>query len=179
LIDIYEYVKCVFILPFILFLTSCGLHHKPSPTEKWWLKKGIDPLHFKSCGPVGLQKVYSHFIDENVTNIMISIEIQENRKIKIFKMLGTFDVDFRSITCPPELLSHLKRNNFKYESITYNELKEGDVAIVLLKGHDDFYDWHWAIYPDDRNEIPTFFKDYTKIIKTYKITRANLTLNNN
>jgi len=52
-------------------------------------------------------------------------------------------------------------------------LIDGDFAIVLLKGYDDLHEWHWATWPNDSSKIPTFFKDYTKIITTYKITKVN------
>ena len=123
-------------------------------------------------GFVALEKLHKHF-DENIDNRMVSIHLQEKRKIKIFRILGLIDTKFREITCPPELLKYLRTHNFIYEKVKYEDLKDGDVAILLLKGYDDIYEWHWAIWTYDQKSIPTFFKEHTKIIRTYKITKKN------
>ena len=34
--------------------------------------------------------------------------------------------------------------DFIYEKVKYEDLKDGDVAILLLKGYDDIHEWHWA-----------------------------------
>ena len=154
----------------ICLLTGCGILHKASPTEEVWKKLNIDSIHFKSCGPVALQQLHKHYGDE-VDNRMVSIHLQEHRKIKIFRILGLVNTKFRQITCPPELRAYLKRNNFEYEKIKYTDLQDGDFAIVLLKGYDDIHEWHLATWPNDAKSIPNFFKDYTKIVTTYKITK--------
>lgn len=159
----------IVVLSTFLF-TSCGMFHKPSPQEEVWKKLNVDSIHFKSCGPVALEKLHKHF-GENVDNRMVSIYLQEKRKIKIFRLLGLIDTEFRQITCPPELLKYLRTHNFNYEKIKYCDLKDGDVAIILLKGYDDLYEWHWSIWPHDAESIPTFFKEHTQIIRTYKITK--------
>tara|TARA_Y100000385_G_C12786885_1_gene505950 strand:+ start:352 stop:702 length:351 start_codon:yes stop_codon:yes gene_type:complete len=115
--------------------------------------------------------MHQHF-NEDVTMQMVSIHLQKNRAINIFKGLGLIHTEFRHITCPPELRAYLKRNGFKYEKIKYEDLTDGDFAIVLLKGYDDIYEWHWASWPSDVASILTFFGDYTKIVTTYKITKA-------
>ena len=65
-----------------LFLSGCGLFHKPSAKEEVWSKFGIDSLHFKSCGPQSLSEMHQHF-NEDVTMQMVSIHLQENRAINI------------------------------------------------------------------------------------------------
>ena len=155
-----------------LCLGGCGLFHKPTAKEEVWSKLGIDSLHFQSCGPQSLSELHEHF-GEEMTMQMVSISLQENRPVNVFKLLGLVETEFRRITCPPELRSYLKRNGFAYERVEYEDLIDGDFAIVLLKGYDDLHEWHWATWPNDSSKIPTFFKDYTKIITTYKITKVN------
>jgi len=155
-----------------LCLSGCGLFHKPSAKEEVWSEFGIDSLHFQSCGPQSLSQMHMHF-GEDVTMQMVSIQLQENRGINVFKGLGLIHTEFRRITCPPELRAYLKRNGFGYELIKYEELQKGDFAIILLKGYDDIHEWHWATWPNDSKSIPTFFKNYTKIIKVYKIIKLN------
>ena len=106
----------------ICLLTGCGILHKASPTEEVWKKLNIDSIHFKSCGPVALEQLHKHY-GEEVDNRMVSIHLQEHRKIKIFRILGLINTKFRHITCPPELRAYLKRNNFEYEKIKYSDLK--------------------------------------------------------
>jgi len=151
-----------------LCLSGCGLFHKPSPAEQTWRKVGIDSLHFQSCGPDSLSQLHKHF-GQDVSMQVVSVHIQENRHIDVFRILGLVNTRFRQITCPPELRAYLKRNGFRYERIKYEELQEGDFAIVLLKGYDDLQEWHWAVWPNDADKIPTFFENYTKIISTYRI----------
>ncbi len=155
-----------------LCLSGCGLFHKPTTKEEVWSKLGIDSLHFQSCGPQSLSELHEHF-GEEMTMQMVSINLQEHRPVNVFKLLGLVETEFRRITCPPELRSYLKRNGFAYERVEYEDLIDGDFAIVLLKGYDDLHEWHWATWPNDSSKIPTFFKDYTKIITTYKITKVN------
>ena len=163
-------MKCVSIILVSLCLSGCGLFHKQTANETAWKKLGVDSIHFKSCGPTTLSEMHTHFGD-NVPRQLISIHLQENRIINIFRGLGWIHTDFRQITCPPELRAYLKRNNFEYETIKYTDLQDGDFAIILLKGYDDIYEWHWATWPNDAKSIPNFFKDYTKIVTTYKITK--------
>jgi hypothetical protein len=155
-----------------LCLSGCGLFHKPTAKEGVWSKLGIDSLHFQSCGPQSLSELHEHF-GEEMTMQLVSINLQEHRPVNVFKLLGLIETEFRRITCPPELRAYLKRNGFEYERIEYEDLQEGDFAIVLLKGYDDLHEWHWATWPGDKKNIPTFFDDYTKIITTYKITKVN------
>jgi len=155
-----------------LCLSGCGLFHKPTAKEEVWSKLGIDSLHFQSCGPQSLSELHEHF-GEELTMQMVSINLQEHRPVNVFKLLGLVETEFRRITCPPELRAYLKRNGFAYERVEYEDLQDGDFAIVLLKGYDDLHEWHWATWPNDSSKIPTFFKDYTKIITTYKITKVN------
>jgi hypothetical protein len=153
-----------------LCLSGCGLFHKPTAKEEVWSKLGIDSTHFKSCGPQALSEIHTHF-GESVTSQMVSIHLQEHRGINIFKGLGLINTKFRQITCPPELRAYLKRNGFKYERIDYEDLQDGDFAIVLLKGYDDIHEWHWATWPSDAKNIPTFFEEHTRILRTYLITK--------
>lgn len=155
-----------------LCLSGCGLFHKQSAKEEVWSKLGIDYLHFQSCGPQSLSELHEHF-GEELTMQMVSINLQEHRPVNVFKLLGLVETEFRRITCPPELRAYLKRTGFAYERVEYEDLQDGDFAIVLLKGYDDLHEWHWATWPNDSDKIPTFFKDYTKIITTYKITKVN------
>lgn len=165
-------MKCVLSILIVLCFTGCGLFHKPSAKEEVWSKFGIDSLHFNSCGPTTLSEMHNHF-NEDVTKQMVSIHLQENRSINIFKGLGLIHTEFRRITCPPELRAYLKRNGYEYTKIKYNDLKKGDFAIILLKGYDDIHEWHWASWPNDKESIPTFFEEHTKIIFVYKITKKN------
>ena len=163
-------MKCVLSILILLYFTGCGLFHKPSAKEEVWSKMGIDSLHFDSCGPTCLSQTHDHFGDD-ISKQMVSIHLQENRCFNIFRGLGMIHTEFRRITCPPELKAYLKRNGFDYEKIKYKDLKKGDFAIVLLKGYDDIHEWHWAAWPNDKECIPTFFKEHTQIIRTYKITK--------
>ena len=80
-------MKCVSIILISLCLSGCGLFHKQSAKEEVWSKLGIDSLHFKSCGPQSLSEMHQHF-NEDVTMQMVSIHLQENRAINIFRGLG-------------------------------------------------------------------------------------------
>lgn len=165
-------VYVLIVLLAVFLLTGCGIFHKPSPTEEVWKKLNVDSVHFKSCGPVALQKLHYHF-GEQIDNRMASIDLQVHRKIKFFKLLGLINTKFRQITCPPELRAYLKRNGYAYEEVAYDSLTKNDFAIILLKGYDDIHEWHWATWPHDSESIPTFFSKYTKIVKTYKIYKKN------
>ena len=148
------------------------MFHKPTPAEQAWQKMGIDSQHFKSCGPQSLSELHEHFGEKKLPQV-VSIDLQHNRCVNIFKLLGLVETEFRRITCPVELRAYLKRHGFEYERVNYEDLQQGDFAIVLLKGYDDLHEWHWATWPNDKEDIPTFFDDYTKIVKTYKITKVN------
>ena len=155
-------MKCLSVILLSLCLSGCGLFHKQSAKEEVWAKFGVDSLHFESCGPKSLSEMHQHF-DQDVTMHTVSIQLQKNRVINIFKGLGLLHPEFRRITCPPELRAYLIRNNFGYEKIKYEDLQDDDFAIVLIKGYDDIHEWHWATWPNDVKTIPTFFKKYTKL----------------
>ena len=55
----------------LLFLSGCGLFHKPSAKEEVWSKFGIDSIHFESCGPKSLSELHHHF-GENIVQEAIS-----------------------------------------------------------------------------------------------------------
>ena len=106
--------------------------------------------------------MHNHF-NEDVTKQMVSIHLQENRSINIFKGLGLIHTEFRRITCPPELRAYLKRNGYEYTKIKYSDLKKGDFAIILLKGYDDIHEWHWAsTYQTIKKVFQLFLKNILK-----------------
>ena len=84
----YRCVKCVPIILISLFLSGCGLFHKPSAKEEVWAKLGVDSLHFESCGPKSLSEMHKHF-NEDKSMQMVSIHLQKNRVINIFRGLGS------------------------------------------------------------------------------------------
>lgn len=153
-----------------LCLSGCGLFYKSTPAELAWKKMGVDSFHFNSCGPKSLHKVHKNFGKE-IDTTMISVDIQHARKIDLYQLLGLIDERFRGITNPCELKSYCRRNGFEVTTMKYEDLKEGDVAIVLIKGYDDLHEWHWMTWPDEKDEIPTYFDEHTKIIRKYLITK--------
>ena len=152
-----------------LFSSGCGLFYKNPPEHALWSKLGVDSYHFDSCGPEALRKVHKNFGKETDAT-MISVNIQQARKFDIYPLLGAIDEHIRGITNPCELKSYCRRNGFDVTTVKYEDLKHGDVAVVLLKGFDDLYEWHWMAWPDEKDKIPTYFDEHTKIIRTYLIT---------
>ena len=152
-----------------LFSSGCGLFYKNPPEHKLWAKLGVDSYHFETCGPTALHKVHKNFGKE-IDKVMISVELQQQRAVNIYPLLGLIDEHFRGITGVGEMKSYCRRNGFNVDTVDYEDLKEGDIAVVLLKGYDDLYEWHWMVWPDQKDKIPTYFDEHTKIIRTYLIT---------
>ena len=153
-----------------LFSSGCGLFYKNPPEHKLWAKLGVDAYHFESCGPSALHKVHKNF-GKDIDVTMISVEMQQARKFNMYPLLGLIDEHFRGITSACDLKSYCRRNGFEVTTMKYEDLKNGDVAVVLLKGFDDLYEWHWMTWPDQQDRIPAYFDEHTRIIKTYLITK--------
>ncbi len=149
---------------------GCGLIYHLSETRahKEVRKSGYELCHLESCGPQALSDAFSYF-DINKTPLEIGKEIQDDDNIHYRGALSFLHHDFCKITCPPELLKFCKKHNFiitKEKSL--EKLDKNAIAIILIRGKDTFWDWHWTVYPKyDKSHISTFFEGETKIKGIY------------
>ena len=162
-----------YVLPFILLLLilfcGCGaLKQGTFVTDHSGAFKG----HYISCGPKAIGNALKEFSHLNLTysDIEISREIQKSGNI-IRVLKSNFDGEAMEITWPHELDNFLTSKGFAVEEIEFNDLKAGDVAIVLIKK--DFHTYHWITYPSSSKEtIKNFFYPTNKIIKTLLIKKS-------
>ena len=161
-----------YVLPFILLLLilfcGCGaLKQGTFVTDHSGAFKG----HYISCGPKAIGNALKEFSHLNLTysDIEISREIQKSGNI-IRVLMSIFDGEAMEITWPHELVNFLTSKGFAVEEIEFNDLKAGDVAIVLIKK--DFHTYHWVTYPTkSKDTIENFFSTSTTIVKTLLIKK--------
>ena len=139
-----------------LFNTGCVFMHK----EHLKTQDGYLVEHLKSCGPKALQKVSTSLKDDRLKSAGEKIQDTGNLS-RIF--LSMFNYRAIEITFTYEiknLLEDLGYKVFKAENI--ESLKEGDVALVLVRGNFFSKEWHWLCYPVDKESINSFFGKNTK-----------------
>ncbi len=162
-----------YVLPFILLLLilfcGCGaLKQGTFVTDHSGAFKG----HYISCGPKAIGNALKEFSHLNLTysDIEISREIQKSGNLTRV-IMSVFSQEAMEITWPHELVNFLTSKDFIVEEIEFNDLKAGDVAIVLIKK--DFHTYHWIAYPTSSKEtIKNFFHPTNKIVKTLVIKKS-------
>ena len=84
--------------------------------------------------------------------------------------MSVFNQEAMEITWPHELVNFLTSKGFIVEEVEFDDLKSGDIAIVLIKK--DFHTYHWITYPTSSKEtIKNFFYPKNKIVKTLLIKK--------
>ncbi|MAF24463.1 hypothetical protein CL634_02655 [bacterium] len=163
-----------FLLLILIITNGCGCFYylKESPAHKAMRMQGYELCHLESCGPQALSDAFKEF-DMDEAPFDIGKEIQDLDRIYYRNLLSLAHHDFTRITCPPELLKYIKHRGFKVKTVTsINDINEGDVALVLLRGHSDIRDWHYIVYPTySKEEIMGYFGDSTVFKKAYILTR--------
>ena len=129
---------------------------------------GYELCHLQSCGPKALSEAFRYFGIKR-TPLQMGRELQDDDHYHYRSILSLVSHKFNQITCPTELLQMCKKYNFKItKKKTLNELNEDDVAIVLVKGRDDLWEWHWITYPKhSKTEINKYFEEETRIKSIY------------
>ena len=158
----------------LLATNGCGLLYylSESPEHKAMRMAGYELCHLESCGPEALSHAFKH-LGVNETPTEIGKDIQDNDKSHYRSILGLASHRFHEITCPPELKKYCKGRGFKVTVVKgFDQLKKGDVAIVLIRGKHDLRDWHWICYPEySKSTISEFFGDDTIIKAAYVLEK--------
>ena len=95
----------ILILNFLLFSVGCGTLYNITEDKynKGERKKGYDPLHVHSCGPVAIQDAYYNLTTKWHTRSFISKEIQDKGNLTR-PLLSIFSHHARSMTMPHEII---------------------------------------------------------------------------
>ena len=153
---------------------GCGpFYYLNEPSEHKAMRgEGYELCHLQSCGPQSLSDAFK-LLGIDKEPFTIGKEIQDLDRTHYRAIMSLAHHDFTKITCPPELKKYCYHSGFTVTTITdINELKTGDVSIVLIRSTDDFQDWHYMCYPKySISEILTYFGDNTKFIKAYILTK--------
>ena len=152
-------------ISFIFLNTSCGLLHK----EKFKKEDGLYIRHYQSCGPDSIQDAILKLERKLVSRKSISQDIQSTGNISRL-LLASFDYRALEITFPCELKKYLNKKGYNIQEVSFDSLKEGDVAIVLIKGPNLLKQWHWITYPTHSKEYIKNFFSSTEVISVLKIT---------
>ena len=171
--------KFIFFLVLLVILiccsscNSCGLlfYLNESDEHKQMRENGYELCHIQSCGPEALQYAFNDLgIEKDF--VQIAKEIQDSDRVHYRTVLSVVDHGFTRITCPPELVKYCRSQGLSVTKIKYSELKDNDVAIVLLRGKSDIRDWHWMAWPKHtREEIENFFEEDTKVLSAYLLEK--------
>ena len=162
-----------YVLPFVLLLLIlfCGCGALKSGTFVTD-DSGAFKRHYISCGPNAIENALKEFSHLNVTysDIEISREIQKSGNL-MRVIMSIFNQEAMEITWPHELVNFLTSKGFTVEETKFEDLKAGDIAIVLIKK--DFYTYHWVTYPSkSKDTIKNFFSTSTTIVKTLLIKKS-------
>ncbi|MBD36271.1 MAG: hypothetical protein CL512_05830 [Actinobacteria bacterium] len=167
----YKYLALTILLAMGLSLLSgCGasFYLKEGENHKKVRKSGYELCHLRSCGPEAISHAYRE-MGKKVHPFKIGKEIQDAAIFDYRKTLSWIHHDFVKITCPIELKKYLRKKGFKVTTVhDFDQVAEGDVAIVLIKGRDDIRDWHYMTYPTHtKKQILNFFKEDTAFKSAY------------
>jgi len=158
-----------FILLILIFICGCGAFKQGTfVTDESGAFKG----HYVSCGPKAIGNALKEFSHLNVTysDIEISREIQKSGNLTRM-IMSVFNQEAMEITWPHELVNFLASKGFTVEEVEFNNLKAGDIAIILIKK--DFHTYHWITYPtNSKQTIKNFFHPTNKIVKTLLIKKS-------
>ncbi len=143
----------IFLINIISFSSGCGaLHALTQNTVKYNLK------HENSCAPRAIQKALWE-VGGDSDRLEISREIKSGNNLVR-----------PNITMPSEVRAYFKSNGFYIKKIkNFQDLKEGDVALVLIKEKNSII-YHWMCYPIDYN-ITGYFGDRTIVKDIYIIKK--------
>tara|TARA_Y100001963_G_scaffold135838_1_gene197793 strand:+ start:4360 stop:4875 length:516 start_codon:yes stop_codon:yes gene_type:complete len=159
--------KCAYIFSICaLFLHSgCGALNKGTFDSD---ETGAYTRHFWSCGPNAISDVMHQIEKSYYSDEEISKEIQKNGNIRRFT-LAIFDEEAMAITWPSEVKKYFTKRNFTITKTPFNSLKEGDVAIILIRKG---LKYHWIAYPTyTKKIIKKYFGDSTVVVGTYIIKK--------
>lgn len=154
----------IFLINIMSFSSGCGvLHSLVGKTTAYNLQ------HKNSCAPRAIQKAHWE-VGEDVTRLKISQQIKSGNNL-VRPIASIFVPQGRNITMPSEIRAYFKSNGFYIKKIkNFQDLKEGDVALILLKEKNTIY-YHWVCYPVDYN-ITGYFGDRTIVKDIYIIKKT-------
>ena len=166
------FLSCVTAL-FSIFFSGCGVFNPPRVDSQ-----GYYLSHYNSCGPIALEKALNTYAAKNGIKYKrawnrkeISQDIQSSGNFKR-SALALFNSNASSITWPSEIKKVVRDYGFKIISI--NEFKElnpdEDVAIVLVYNEVLKGEFHWLVYPIDKN-IKNYFGDKSEIYYIFLIKK--------
>ena len=162
-----KWLAWVLAICFIFLNSSCGVFHK----EKFKKEEGFYIRHYHSCGPDSIQDAIIKLERKLVSRESISKDIQSTGNTSRL-LLASFDYRALEITFPCELKKYLNKRGYNIQEVSFDSLKEGDVAIVLVRGSNLLKEWHWITYPTHSKEYIKNFFSSTKVISVLKITRS-------
>lgn len=133
--------------------------------------------HIMSCGPEAIRNaVYELNLNghnvQSVSLTEISKELKKKNKCSTITrdVVSLFVYESKRVTFPCEIKKYFTDRGFRVETLKeLDELKQGDVAIVLIyrKGT---LSYHWITYPASNNIIKFFGKD-TVLKRIYLLER--------
>jgi len=154
----------IFLINIMSFSTGCGvLHALTQNTVKYNLK------HENSCAPRAIQKALWE-VGGDSNRLQISKKIKSGNNL-VRPIASLFVPQGRNITMPSEVKAYFDSGGFYIKKIkNFQDLKEGDVALVLVKQKNTIY-YHWMCYPVDYN-ITGYFGDKTIVKDIYIIKKT-------
>jgi len=157
--------KGITILFLIIIISSGCIAFHPEYAIKD--QHGFYIKHFEACGPRALEKALNN-LGENVNRRTISKQIQLHGNLSRTS-ISLIHYEGILITWPGEVKKILTRYGYKIIKLkSLSDLKDGDTAIVLIKGKTLKYEFHWSCYPLDK-DLNNFYPNGTTILKIYKI----------
>lgn len=149
------------LLPLFLF-SSCGVLNPPAKTVD-----GFYIRHFDCCGPKSLKRAFEIFYRENGIVFVRGISSEEISRAMQKKGnsgrtgLSILNRNAVCITWPSEIRSMAKDYGFVPVSLKdVDKLKEGDIAIILVRGKALKGEFHWICFP--YYDVETIKKWYGK-----------------
>ena len=163
-------IRLLTVITLSVFGGGCGpIFYLSEPKKHKEVRElGYELCHLQSCGPQSLSHAFKRLgIDK--TPFEIGKEIQNDDRAHYRAILSLIDHRFCRITCPQELIKFCKKYNITIKKTkTLDNLTLKDTAIVLIKGHNDLWDWHWITYPTfNKLDILQYFGYNTKLKMVY------------
>ena len=133
--------------------------------------------HIMSCGPEAIHNaVYELNLNghniQSVSLTDISNELKRKNKCSAITrdVMSLFVYKSKRVTFPCEIKKYFTDRGFKVETLKgLSELKQGDVAIVLIRQKGTL-SYHWITYPTSNNIMKFFGKD-TVLKRIYLLER--------
>lgn len=162
-----KWLAWVLSICFIFLNSSCGVFHK----EKFKKEDEFYIRHYHSCGPDSIQDAIIKIEKKLVSRESISKDIQSTGNTSRL-LLASLNYRALEITFPCELKKYLNKRGYNIQEVSFDSLKEGDVAVVLIKGSNPLKEWHWVTYPTHSKEYIKNFFSSTRVVSVLKITRS-------